>query len=96
MLTLREIFFLMEDDAGQSLMLFSSSTGAKHLVYSYLYFDEEYVIIIIFTLILYIYINIYNKEIFCYYFYMLVLFMHLSQSSHPFSLIAHSTLPLSL
>ena len=45
----------MEEDVGQSLMLFSSSTGAKHLVYSYLYFDEEYVIIIIFTLILYIY-----------------------------------------
>ena len=44
----------MEEDAGQSLMLFSSSTGAKHLVYSYLYFNEEYVIIIIFTLILYI------------------------------------------
>ena len=30
-------------------MLFSSSTGSRHLVYSYLYFDEEYVIIIIFT-----------------------------------------------
>ena len=42
----------MEEDADLLLMLFSSSIGAKHLVYSYLYFDEEYVII--FTLILYI------------------------------------------